>query len=89
MTVKNYFHIWKIHFYSIEFQNTAIHKKTDLQPRQVLLRRYWLYNEIAFVNSANRGRILENFVYMELKRKNKEIFYYRAKKNVIFWLRKK
>lgn len=48
-----------------------------------------LYNEIAFLNSANRGRLLENMVFMELKRRGKDVFYFKGAKECDFAIKEK
>jgi predicted AAA+ superfamily ATPase len=90
MTVKNYLSYLEnsFLFYRISKYSHSI-KKQIYNPDKFYCVDTGLYNEIAFVNSANRGRILENFVYMELKRKNKEIFYYRGKKECDFLVKEK
>ncbi|HNO26729.1 MAG TPA: ATP-binding protein, partial [Leptospiraceae bacterium] len=35
--------------------------------------------QIAFSNSEDRGRLLENLVFLELKKRNKEIYYFKNK----------
>ena len=35
--------------------------------------------QIAFSNSEDRGRLLENLVFLELKKRNKEIYYLKNK----------
>lgn len=40
-----------------------------------------LAGEIAFSFSENKEKFLENMVFIELKRKNKEIFYYKTKRD--------
>lgn len=41
-----------------------------------------LVKQIAFHFSKNHGRYLENIVYLELRRRYKEIFYYKTKDNL-------
>ncbi len=43
-----------------------------------------LRNAVSFRFSRDYGRLLENLVFIELKRQNKEIYYYRRKKEVDF-----
>ena len=43
-----------------------------------------LYQEVAVMHSPNVGRILENIVFIELKNRDKEIFYFSDKKECDF-----
>ena len=47
-----------------------------------------LYNAVSFRFSENLGRIFENLVYLEYRRKQKEIFYWQNKNEVDFLVRK-
>jgi hypothetical protein len=47
-----------------------------------------LYNAVSFPFSENLGRIFENVVYLALRRKGKEIFYWKGKGEVDFLIRK-
>lgn len=48
-----------------------------------------LANQLGFSFSENSGKLLENQVFLELKRKDKEIFYYQEKKECDFILKDK
>ena len=47
-----------------------------------------LYNAVSFRFSENLGRIFENIVYLALRRKAEEIFYWKEKGDVNFLIRK-
>lgn len=47
-----------------------------------------LYNAVSFKFSENLGRIFENLVYLEFRRKQKEIFYWHGRNEVDFVIRK-
>jgi uncharacterized protein len=47
-----------------------------------------LYNAVSFRFSENIGRLFENVVYLELRRKREEVFYWKGKKEVDFLIRK-
>ncbi len=47
-----------------------------------------LYNAVSFRFSENLGRIFENVVYLALRRKGEEIFYWKGKGEVDFLIRK-
>ena len=54
-------------------------KKQTLNPRKVFTVDQGFVHRIGFNFSANKGRVLENIVFLELKRRKKEIFYYSGK----------
>ena len=64
-------------------------KKQAVNPKKV----YVIDNGLADVNSisfsANKGRMLENSVFLQLRRDEKEIFYYRGKKECDFIVKEK
>jgi len=47
-----------------------------------------LYNAVSFRFSENIGRLFENVVYLALRRKGKDIFYWKGKGEVDFLIRK-
>lgn len=47
-----------------------------------------LYNAVSFKFSENLGRIFENLVYLEYRRKQKEIFYWKGKNEIDLLIRK-
>ncbi|MCU0652984.1 MAG: ATP-binding protein [Candidatus Pacebacteria bacterium] len=47
------------------------------------------YNEVAFSSTANRGRILENLVFMELKRKYGSVYYFQGEHECDFLVKTK
>ena len=47
-----------------------------------------LYGAVSFRFSENLGRIFENLAYLEYRRKQKEVFYWRNKNEVDFLVRK-
>ncbi|MFA6376546.1 MAG: ATP-binding protein [Candidatus Paceibacterota bacterium] len=90
MTVKNYLSYLEnsFLFYRISKYSHSV-KKQIYNPDKFYCVDSGFYNEIAFTNSANRGRVLENLVYMELKRRDKEIFYFQGKRECDFLIRGK
>ncbi|HLC70082.1 MAG TPA: ATP-binding protein [Patescibacteria group bacterium] len=48
-----------------------------------------LRNEVAFSFSEDKGRLLENAVFIELKRRGQEIFYFKGKKECDFLIKEK
>lgn len=54
-------------------------KKQILNPKKVYVIDQAFATRIGFNFSENKGRILENIVFLELKRRNKEIYYHHGK----------
>ena len=52
--------------------------------KKVYFIDHQLAKSIGFQIGANRGRMLENIVYIELKRRGKEIYYHQEKKECDF-----
>lgn len=52
-------------------------KKQIINPKKIYCLDTGLVNSISFKFSENRGRLLENLVYMNLKRQNKDIYYHK------------
>jgi len=63
-------------------------KKQIINDRKVYAIDNGIANAVAFKFSENRGRNLENLIFIELKRRGEEIFYYKGKKECDFLIRK-
>lgn len=48
-----------------------------------------LRNEVAFSFSEDKGRLLENIIFIELKRRGHEVFYFKGKKECDFLVKEK
>ncbi|HAT73898.1 MAG: hypothetical protein US30_C0004G0003 [Candidatus Moranbacteria bacterium GW2011_GWF2_36_839] len=85
MTVKNYisYLIDAYLFFSVPKHSFSI-KKQIYNPDKLYLIDAGLYQEVAVTHSLNVGRILENIVFIELKNRGKEIFYFSDKKECDF-----
>jgi len=85
MTVKNYisYLIDAYLFFSVPKHSFSI-KKQIYNPDKMYLIDAGLYQEVAVMHSPNVGRILENIVFIELKNRDKEIFYFSDKKECDF-----
>jgi len=59
-------------------------KKQLVNPKKVYTIDTGLANAISFKFSENRGRLLENVVFIELKRRRKIIYYHKEKKECDF-----
>jgi uncharacterized protein len=62
-------------------------KKQIINDRKIYCIDTGLFNAVAFRFSQNLGKSLENAVFLELKRRGKEIYYYKDKKECDFILR--
>lgn len=62
-------------------------KKQILNPRKIYAIDNGLRNMIGFVFSEDSGRLMENIIYLELKRRGKDIFYWKNKKELDFVVR--
>lgn len=64
-------------------------KKQIQNPRKIYCIDTGFVNEVGFKFSENKGRVLENTVFIELKRRGKEIYYYSHKNECDFVIREK
>lgn len=64
-------------------------KKQLQNPKKSYLIDNALSNELGFHSSEDRGRLLENMVFIELKRRGKNIYYHKQKQECDFVLREK
>ncbi len=64
-------------------------KEQVVNPKKSYLIDNGLVNVVAFKFSENRGHLLENLAFLELKRRRKEVFYYKDKKECDFLLKEK
>jgi uncharacterized protein len=56
-------------------------KRQYLSMKKIYMVDNGLRNSVAFKTSEDKGRLLENMVFLELRRRNEEIFYYKTKDN--------
>jgi predicted AAA+ superfamily ATPase len=59
-------------------------KKQIMNPKKVYAIDPAISKRLGFNFSQNRGRILENIIYIELRRRGKEVFYHAGKKECDF-----
>lgn len=64
-------------------------KKQIFNPKKIYCVDNGIINENAFTFSENKGRILENTVFIELRRANKEIYYHKDKYECDFLVKDK
>lgn len=62
-------------------------KKQILAPKKIYFIDVAMAKMVGFRASEDRGRLLENLVYLELKRRKKEIYFHRDKKECDFLIR--
>jgi hypothetical protein len=74
-------------FYSLFKFDYSIRKQI-INDRKIYAVDTGIPNAVAFKFSENRGRSLENSIFIELKRRGKEVFYYKGKKECDFLIRK-
>lgn len=55
-------------------------KKQIVNPKKIYAVDAGLINAVSFQFSENKGRLLENIVFLELIRREKDVYYYRTKK---------
>ena len=80
-SINDYLHyyIQSYMFYFIRKYDFSV-KKQILNPRKVYAVDQGLANRIGFSFSENKGRVLENIVFLQLLRKKADVFYF-SKKN--------
>jgi len=62
----------------VEMYSDSVRKR-QINPKKFYLIDQGLHNFLTLSFSANKGRVLENLVFLELKRRGREIYYYRTK----------
>jgi len=82
-TVKNYIHYLENAYliFTLDRFSFSVSQQTLLQ-KKVYAIDTGLVKQIAFHFSNKQGRYLENIVYLELRRRYKEIFYYKTEGNL-------
>lgn len=87
-TIKEYIHYFENSYllFSINKFDYSL-KKQLINPKKIYSIDLWFSSSVSFEFSKNLGQKLENLVFLELKRRGKEIFYHRNKKECDFILR--
>ncbi len=75
------FLIQAVNFFSYSYTRQKIN------PSKIYVIDPGLYNAVSFKFSENLGRIFENLVYLEYRRRQKDIFYWKNKNEVDFLIR--
>ena len=84
-SIKDYLFYYEqsyLYFYLKKFDYSV--KKQIMNPKKVYTIDPAFAHRLGFNFSANKGRILENIVYLELLRRGKEVYYHSGKKECDF-----
>lgn len=82
-TVKNYIHYLENAYliFTLDRFSFSVSQQTQLQKKTYAIDT-GLTKQIAFHFSKKQGRYLENIVYLELRRRYKDIYYYKTEDNL-------
>ena len=87
-TVRHYFSFLQEAFLLYELPKFSFKYREQVKtPRKIYAADLGMRNAIAFRFSQDIGRLAENFVFLELKRRGYEIFYFQKKHEVDFYAR--
>lgn len=84
-SVKNYLSYYEqsfLFFYLKKFDFSV--KKQIMNPKKVYSVDPAFPNRLGFRFSENKGRVLENIIYLELRRRGKDVYYYKGKNECDF-----
>lgn len=89
-TVKNYLEYIQNTYLVFAVNKFDYSIKTQIQnPKKFYFIDNALIRELGFFSSDDKGRLLENLVFIELKRRSKEVYYYKNKQECDFVIREK
>ncbi len=89
-TIKEYLDYIKNTFLALPLNKYESSVRSQIRTSKKIYVIDWgLANTIGFKTSSDQGRILENIIFIELKRRNKEIYYYKDKTECDFIIREK
>lgn len=90
MSVKNYIQYMQETYLIFElFKYDWSLKKQYVSNKKIYAIDNGLRGSVAFSNSSDKGRMLENLVFLQFKRKQKEVFYFKDKKECDFIIKEK
>ena len=85
VTIKDYLSYFEKSYLSFNIQKFAFSLKEQIRnPKKVYFIDCGMRNAISFRFSEDTGRLMENVVFIELRRRGKEIFYWKNKNEVDF-----
>jgi uncharacterized protein len=88
-SIKDYLYYYEqsyLYFYLKKYDYSV--KKQIMNPKKVYTVDHSFAHRLGFNFSENKGRILENIVYIELLRRGKEVYYHSGKKECDFVVKK-
>lgn len=89
-SVKNYIEFMQESFLIFELYKYDFSlKKQFVSDKKVYVIDNGLRNAVAFYFSEDYGKLLENLVFIELKRRNKELYYYKDKNECDFLIKER
>jgi len=89
-SVKNYIEFMQESFLIFElFKYDYSLKKQFVSDKKIFTIDNGLRNAVSFYFSEDLGRLLENLVFIELKRREKEVYYFKGKKECDFLIKEK
>lgn len=87
-TVRHYFSFMQEAFLLYELPKFSFKYREQVKtPRKICAADMGMRNAVAFRFSQDMGRLAENFVFLELKRRGYEVFYFQKKQEVDFYVR--
>lgn len=90
VSVKNYISFLEESYLAFELYKYDFSlKKQIASSKKIYVIDNGMRNNVAFYFSEDRGRLLENAVFLELKRKGREIYYYKEKNECDFIVKEK
>ena len=90
MSVKNYIEFMEESYLIFElYKYDYSLKKQYVSEKKVYVIDNGIRNAIAFYFTQDKGKLLENLVFLELKRRDKEIYFFKDKKECDFIVREK
>ncbi len=90
MSVRNYIHYLQESYLAFELLKYDFSlKKQYVSNKKIYVVDNGLRNTVAFSVSSDSGRLLENLVFLELKRRAQEIYYFKDKNECDFIIKEK
>jgi len=88
-TIKDYLSYFEKSYFSFQIHKFAYSLKEQIRnPKKVYFIDCGLRNAVSFRFSEDIGRLMENLVFIDLRRRGKDIFYWKNKNKVDFVIKK-